>query len=921
MVESEALISNPSHLSQQAIDRRLAWAAALTLFGLFAGHTILEIARDALFLARLPAEQLPATYLMIAVGATIAAQIDSRLLRHLDDRRVLAVTLALGAVGALVFRRLFATEAAWVPHAFYVWTGSIATVAVAQFWRLNSEIFTVASAKRFFAPIGAGGALGAIAGAGLAELAQHWVGPRDLLMVGAIVFVVSAFVPPLLLPAPEPRPARRTIAPERLADIRSSTRSHLRLLLAAVALTAITATLVDYAFKSAIGHDVAPDQLGTFFSRFYFGLNVLSLIVQVALAPYLLRTLGVTRALLVLPATLALGATGALLLGGVVAAVVLRAADGGLRQSLHRSAIELLYFPLSTRQRKHYKGSVEALGQRLGQAVGSVVIVVATIAGIGLREFSVIVIVIAAGWTVLAMALRRSYLDLFRDNLHAGVIETSPNIASLDVASLESLIASLNSERDEEVLSTLGILVDQSLSRLVPALLLFHPSRAVVLRTLEILGESGRTDHLAVARRLLDNPDGEIRAAAMRLVASSFTPDELRRALAVEPRGAARDAVLVELVASGLDNDGGARRAIHERVLAGTPEERVALARAIRFRGGTTFLATLHALAARADGEVRREVARAFGALRDESAVGTLVHWLGPRGARADARAALVALGPAALAALATSLADVSLPREVRAHLPRTIARFANATAAEVLFDQLEPEADGWIRYKILRALRSLRDVLPQHRFDSERLARSTRRTLLRACDVLGSRLELRAAQERAPSKTSASGALLEPILAEKEAQAIDRAVRMIALDHPREVLNGIVHAVRSPDRRLRAESRELLSNVAKPVLGMALATLLDDEATDEDRLARARSALGEPEAKTSRSHTALLAELLGDDSEGVRCIAAYHVAELRLTDLEGPLREARARATSLSRDVITHALETLEHVGEVRSA
>ena len=35
-------------------ERRIAWSAFLTLFGMLAGHTVLETARDALFLARLP---------------------------------------------------------------------------------------------------------------------------------------------------------------------------------------------------------------------------------------------------------------------------------------------------------------------------------------------------------------------------------------------------------------------------------------------------------------------------------------------------------------------------------------------------------------------------------------------------------------------------------------------------------------------------------------------------------------------------------------------------------------------------------------------------------------------------------------------------------------------------------------------------
>ena len=40
-------------------DRRDATVAFLTLFGILAGHSMLETARDTLFLAKLPASRLP----------------------------------------------------------------------------------------------------------------------------------------------------------------------------------------------------------------------------------------------------------------------------------------------------------------------------------------------------------------------------------------------------------------------------------------------------------------------------------------------------------------------------------------------------------------------------------------------------------------------------------------------------------------------------------------------------------------------------------------------------------------------------------------------------------------------------------------------------------------------------------------------
>ena len=55
-------------------ERRGTVAAFLTIFGILAGHTLLETARDALFLARLPPSELPGVYLAMAVIAILIFQ-------------------------------------------------------------------------------------------------------------------------------------------------------------------------------------------------------------------------------------------------------------------------------------------------------------------------------------------------------------------------------------------------------------------------------------------------------------------------------------------------------------------------------------------------------------------------------------------------------------------------------------------------------------------------------------------------------------------------------------------------------------------------------------------------------------------------------------------------------------------------------
>ena len=70
-------MTDQSDISERE-EGRLKRAAFMTLFGLMAGHALLETARDALFLTNVPAERLPWVYLLIALLAVFIARVQAR---------------------------------------------------------------------------------------------------------------------------------------------------------------------------------------------------------------------------------------------------------------------------------------------------------------------------------------------------------------------------------------------------------------------------------------------------------------------------------------------------------------------------------------------------------------------------------------------------------------------------------------------------------------------------------------------------------------------------------------------------------------------------------------------------------------------------------------------------------------------------
>src|SRR4029453_4100325 len=98
-------------------------------------------------------------------------------------------------------------------------------------------------------------------------------------------------------------------------------------------------------------------------------------------------------------------------------------------------------------------------------------------------------------------------------------------LPELDLGSLENLFAALNSREDHEVMGAMDVLAAEGRVRLIPALILYHPSQPVVLRALQHFERSDRTDFVPVADRLLSHADHEVRAAALR-ARTSVAPEE-----------------------------------------------------------------------------------------------------------------------------------------------------------------------------------------------------------------------------------------------------------------------------------------------------------------------------------------------------------------------------------------------------------
>ena len=105
---------------------------------------------------------------------------------------------------------------------------------------------------------------------------------------------------------------------------------------------------------------------------------------------------------------------GMLVTAGMASALVIKSADGVLRYSLHKTSTEMLYLPFSDAARQRVKAFIDVVGQRGGQAFGSLLVLAISAAGGSTRTTAGAIVVLALLWGASAISLRPGYLGLFR---------------------------------------------------------------------------------------------------------------------------------------------------------------------------------------------------------------------------------------------------------------------------------------------------------------------------------------------------------------------------------------------------------------------------------------------------------------------------------------------------------------------------
>ena len=825
---------------------RAFWVLLLTI----AAHTVLETARDALFLTRLPPRTLGLVYIATAVFTIAVTPLSVRLTRIAGAKNALVVSLLLTAFAAAWFR--IRPPGVATVFSLYVFGALSATLLVGQFWLVAGTVFNPAQSRRLFGPLASGGVLGGVAGAGIAALLLNVMPVRGLLGVASLLYFGSALLATRLSMEDVALPNRGHASSPfasggPVAARPSSTVRHDPFLvrLAAMAVLSIAVSVViDYLYKAKVSRTIPAAELGAFFARYQLILSLGSLVLQVVITGPVVQRIGVVALSLTAPLMLTFGGTlTALLASPFWLVVALKGTDTSLRNSLGRVAAELLWAPVENQARA--RGFVDVIVTRVAQAVAGGTLLAATMQ----HEFrpghlASAAATLAIVWLLIGVGIRAPYIALFRKAITRGGGEREFMLTELDLTSVETLVEALARPQPSEVVAAMNVLAARKRERLIPALILLHDDESVLARALELLGPSGRKDWYSLGEKLLDSAPARVQQATVRAFALAGEVEVLERVtrhanLSLRPLASL---YLAQLAGEAMDGD----PLSWELFANDDAEHSLKLAFIEALAAHPTAETTRVLLAFARLPALRSAVTAALEIAGDVSAIDYLVDRLRLADERLSARRALKRLGQPALEALSEALWDETRDRRVRIHVPRSISMFLSKEALAVLLRALVEHKEGLVRYKALRGLEQIA-LETSLRIDSKPIFHEVTRNALEYLRLFSADLAL--TSDRAAASKLETQLVIE-LLEDKIAQSRDRLARLLQLLHRGDDIPAIFSALMSSDRRRRGRAVEFLDALIRGFdrssdEAAVLLRLVVDDMPPEQRAARAAERVG----------------------------------------------------------------------------
>jgi ATP/ADP translocase len=840
----------------------------LNIYIILVTYYLLKPARDSLFISVSGAKNLPLVFVLIALVVVPVTTLYSYVSRSLKLNKLINLTAIFVIINLVVLRWLISFEGQeWVVYLFYIWVSIYGALMPAQFWLLANGAYDASQSKRIFLLFALAAILGASSGGEITNFLLKAIGvsTENLLFfcMGFIALTIPLVSWTWAISGKEieeqPIKTRRKgeeVKPtmgEVFKDIKSS--RYLMMIIGVIIMTMIIATFVDYLLKAVAEIAFTPagadrpdkQELTAFFGKYYGRVSFLSFLVQFFLSYRILKAFGVGGAILFLPISQLFGAVAMSIAPGLTTGVILRGSGDVFKYSIDKTGRELLFLPVPLDVKKRVKVFIDVLIDRWFRGLaGGILFIFTAVLVLEVRFISLVVVGIVLLWIILAISIRKQYINAFRQALYKGEIDPAELTFKIsDASTVNNLIKSLDSSNERQVSYALGLLIEVQSEPLAEAVLPFlkHPNAEIRRHAVEILYHQKNGKYTSAMEALLQDENPDVRVEALRYIhqGTEKNPLKLLNEYLDHKNFRLCSAALGYIAKYGTENE---KVLVDERLIqsffkrGGREGElsRQLLARALGGLPDPQFRPYIQELMKDPSAEVVKEMIVSIGHMRDRESLPRLVKMLSDHRYRAEARAALANFGERIIGTLNDYLIDASVSMSVRRNIPRVLKLIPTQPTVEVLssaFSKVNPE----LKNSVLRALNSLRTKYPDLTFNKEHVENALRDEAKKYYQVYQVFQFYRNGEA---DNQTADKILLKRALREKLDKSKEQMFRLLALQYPAGDIYNAYLGIESGKKTIRASGIEFLENLLHKEIKEMLMPIVD-ETSPGDMINRGR--------------------------------------------------------------------------------
>lgn len=842
-------------------EHQIAILMFIQIFLIISSFTVLKAVRDAVFLSKFSASEIPYLYILIAVIVGFIAYIYSKFSTKFHLVKFILVTNSI-LVGLLVilFLSFHFYPLSFLPFALYLLSAIFGILTTAQFWLFANFIYNPREAKRLFSFIGTGAIAGGIFGGQFAQQGVDFIGTENLLLLCGILTFTSSVLTKITAKVLNKRNFHFPKGNEKSNSIRNASpiklilsSKYLLLISGIIFTTILVSTFADFQFKVIAKENYSTeDSLTHFFGSFYTYLGIVSLAFQVLFTSPILRRFGIGISAMILPLAMFLGSAFTIFETSIFVAIFLKGSEGIFGNSINKSVMELFFMPVNESVKKRVKAFIEMFVDRSATGIaGLLLLFLVSFLGLNISQIAWFSLIFVGVWLTLIWYAKAEYLKALQKTFEKKEIDAEIVLNIEDSAGLELVKNTFRNGTEKQILYLLSILNDDEKANLKEVFLelLTNESSEIRYQAITFLSTQIEPNFLPKVEQLLKDSDPRIVAEAICFVIhnSSEKKSEIEKKLESEKDNKFLLAYFLFAVKhKKLDSDSVSKYIQKFRILLDPNSEdairgQIEIAKIIgEIDKDSPLFDFIPNFLDNPNIEVTKIALENVGKSKNKDLLPILIKKLADTNLRKQAAKSISEYGNEVIEVLIKFLNDKDSSISLKRNIPFVLQRFQSQEAVDKILENVG-HSDSLVDYRLIKALNKIKNKNPDLNFTPKLIEKA----IIQKAERFYKLLVLEKGVRLLPRNYQAKG-IIQKAIVEKQDLIFEEIFRLLGLKYDLLRMRSTFSGLKSSDKRIKANALEFIDTFlsGQKIKPYIFPIFLGDEISTKAKIEKAQTYL-----------------------------------------------------------------------------